>query len=530
MRTTIEPRLMSFLNNNNDSPESLPNSPSLGLPTLHDRNILQTTPRLLLLERNTGTRSGGSSSQASQHSSSVTSIDDNETNYRDAEEVLRIGNVSSGNEIGAMERTLGASSPQSLRKILDDNNGNNNGNTRTANPKKQQRRENGNDDFVQLPRPHKKQRSNKQVVPPIIIGLHEPPPQAALFPPIASSSFHDSHGRNSLNALAPKATGTQEDFKTDDGITEAIEETLVQNGNKKKRRKSVKARNKWSEDETNNLLLGVHKYGVGKWMEILEDPSFAFNNRSGVDLKDRFRTCCPDELRGESHKSRSRKTGSKSNNIADQSRTEMVTLDSPPDSNLPGQDQEADGTVPDSAFPPLLRPSRKRRNHRKRLTDLQKLGIQGPFKQSERRERRPFSNQEDLEIEEGYRLYGPAWTRMQRDPQFNLQSRQPIDLRDRFRNIHPDLFRIEEDDDDRIASQSKPAQIDDFSYASNNTTTIDPATFSLNNEISKHTMEPTDSLAFSQSFDWTDNIAAPPFPNIGEMDISRLLEHHSWTP
>ncbi|KAJ8058517.1 hypothetical protein OCU04_012701 [Sclerotinia nivalis] len=526
MRTTIEPCLMSFLNNNNDTPESLPNSPSIELPPLHDRNILQTSHRPLLLEPNTGTQSGESSSQASQHSSSVTPIDDNETDYRDAEEVLRIGKVGSGKEIGAIERTLGASSPQSLRKILDDNTGN----ARPVHPKKQQRRENENDDFVQLPRPHKKQRSNKQVVPPIIIGLHEPPPQAALFPPIASSSFHDSHGRNSLNALAPKATETKEDYKADDVVTPATEETLEQNVTTKKRRKSVKARNKWSEDETNNLLLGVHKYGVGKWTEILEDPSFAFNNRSGVDLKDRFRTCCPDELRGESRNPRSHKTGPKSNNIGDQPRTEMVTLDSPSDNILPGQDQEADGTVPDSASPPLLRPWRKRRNHRKRLTDLQNLGIQGPFKQSERRGRRPFSNQEDLEIEEGYRLYGPAWTRMQRDPQFNLQSRQPIDLRDRFRNIHPDLFRIEEDGDARTASQSKPAQVDDFSNASNNTTTIDPATFNLNNEISKHTVEPTDSLAFSQSFDWTDNIAGPPFPNIGEMDISRLLEHHSWTP
>ncbi|KAF7867192.1 hypothetical protein EAF04_005275 [Stromatinia cepivora] len=525
MRTTIEPRLMSFLNDNNDTPESLPNSPSLELPPLHDRNILQTSHRPLLLEPNTSTRSGESSSQVSQHSSSGAPIDDSETNHRDAEEVLRIGKVGSGKDIGAIERTLGTSSPQSLRKILDDNTGN----ARPVHSKKQQRRENGNDDFVQLPRPHKKQKSNKQVVPPIIIGLHEPPPQAALFPPIASSSFHDSHGRNSLNALAPKATETKEDFKADDVVIPAAEEILDQNRNTKKRRKSVKARNKWSEDETNNLLLGVHKYGVGKWTEILEDPSFAFNNRSGVDLKDRFRTCCPDELRGGSRNSRSHKTGPKSNNIGDQSRTGMVTLDSPSDNILPGQDQEADGTVPNSTSPPLLRPWRKRRNHRKRLTDLQELGIQGPFKQSERRGRRPFSSQEDLEIEEGYRLYGPAWTRMQRDPQFNFQSRQPIDLRDRFRNIHPDLFRIEEDDGALTASQSKLAQVDDFSNASDNTT-IDPATFNLNHEISKHIVEPTDSLAFSQSFDWTDNIAAPPFSNIGEMDISRLLEHHSWTP
>ena len=60
----------------------------------------------------------------------------------------------------------------------------------------------------------------------------------------------------------------------------------------------------WTEEETNNLLLGVHKHGVGRWSDILEDPSFSFNNRSGVDLKDRFRICCPDELRGKGSKPR----------------------------------------------------------------------------------------------------------------------------------------------------------------------------------------------------------------------------------
>ncbi|KAJ3497815.1 hypothetical protein NLG97_g1615 [Lecanicillium saksenae] len=49
------------------------------------------------------------------------------------------------------------------------------------------------DDFVQLPQPLKKQKATQQalVMPPIINGLHEPPPHAALFPPISSTTYEN---------------------------------------------------------------------------------------------------------------------------------------------------------------------------------------------------------------------------------------------------------------------------------------------------------------------------------------------------
>ncbi|ESZ89582.1 hypothetical protein SBOR_10031 [Sclerotinia borealis F-4128] len=481
IRTAFELRLMSFLNS--DAIESLTNPPLLEFPPLHDRNILPASRRSLLLEPNTGTRSRESSSQVSQRSSSIAPFDDDETKYRDGEEVSRVGKAGIGNDTGAIERSLGDTPPQSLRNILDDNTGN----ARPLHPKKQQRRDNGNNDFVQLPKPPKKQRSNKQVVPPIIIGLHEPPPQAALFPPIASSSFHDSHGRNSLNAVALKATETKEDFESDGAVISMTEGCFDQKKDtkKKKKRKDVKTRNKWSEEETDNLLLGVHKYGVGKWTDILEDPNFTFNNRSGVDLKDRFRTCCPDELRRDNRNSSSHNIGSKANVVGEQLTTGKITLGSSSGNSILGSDQKANGTVSSIASSRLLDAGRKPRSHRKRLTDLQQLGIQGPFKQSKRRERRPFSEQDDHEITQGYSLYGPAWSKIQRDPQFNLQSRQPTDLRDRFRNKHPEKFRSGEDDAARAAFQSKPAHLDDYYLNTSNHSTTNSVTFSLNHELSK---------------------------------------------
>ncbi|KAI8870971.1 hypothetical protein GQ42DRAFT_113105, partial [Ramicandelaber brevisporus] len=47
---------------------------------------------------------------------------------------------------------------------------------------------------------------------------------------------------------------------------------------------------KWTEQETKDLLKGCQKYGLGAWKRILRDTEFHFDNRTSVDLKDRFRT------------------------------------------------------------------------------------------------------------------------------------------------------------------------------------------------------------------------------------------------
>ena len=65
--------------------------------------------------------------------------------------------------------------------------------------------------------------------------------------------------------------------------------------------KPRRTRQKWSQEETDDLIKGCGIHGVGNWKKykaphlkslkltnrILEDPNLKFNNRTSVDLKDR---------------------------------------------------------------------------------------------------------------------------------------------------------------------------------------------------------------------------------------------------
>ncbi|XP_041470874.1 telomeric repeat-binding factor 2-like isoform X2 [Lytechinus variegatus] len=47
-------------------------------------------------------------------------------------------------------------------------------------------------------------------------------------------------------------------------------------------------RRPWSSEEEEELKLGINRFGVGKWAEINE--AYSFNNRTNVQLKDKYRT------------------------------------------------------------------------------------------------------------------------------------------------------------------------------------------------------------------------------------------------
>ncbi len=389
------------------------------------------------------------------------------------------------------------------------------------------------DELIQLPQPLKKQKSTQQVgslnqvFPPIINGLHEPPPNAAVFPPIAYEFDDDealnrgpltadygSHAggagvggglgggngghylldsiltgtgaqqasemdrtgdvslqlaaasrmayeQSSLPALSPRhdkgysaKMPMSSTRSTTEDIADAAESPEAPSSSTassvKPKRRATKPRRRWTEVETNQLLIGVSRHGLGKWTAILEDPEFSFSNRTAGDLKDRFRTCCPDELRGNLAAGSPPESSTPPATIAGpstatSSRLKTKTSLSLEDILIESDDRsEACGSQGNEAAGPSTSPDqpkmRKRRVHRRNMEDMIKLGIQGPFKKSHRRERRPFTEQDDKQILEGLQIYGPAWTKIHRHPSFNLASRQPTDLRDRVRNKYPDIY------------------------------------------------------------------------------------------
>ncbi|PTB80215.1 hypothetical protein M440DRAFT_1467542 [Trichoderma longibrachiatum ATCC 18648] len=297
------------------------------------------------------------------------------------------------------------------------------------------------DDFMQLPQPAKKPKAHQApLMPPIINGLLEPPPHAALFPPIESSAFDDTDAGQSklLHELSYSPPGPRLSPEPGQPVTKP----------RTTRKRSSKPRRKWTEEETNHLLRGVDRHGVGKWTSILDDPDFHFNSRSAGDLKDRFRTCCPEEMRV------TEVDDSQSLALRRQVRNQLRQLTSPliktPASMAP-QTSPAEGGTSSGMDPgartscePYDVPIRKSRAHRMKVSDLVGLGITGPFRRARRRERTAFSNRDDQEILQGLETYGPSWSKIQRDKRFHLGNRQPTDLRDRVRNKYPYIYqRIE---------------------------------------------------------------------------------------
>ncbi|XXH03159.1 hypothetical protein Hte_009555 [Hypoxylon texense] len=422
---TIEPRLIHLLNESTATPR--PHHAEL--PPIKVLPLPKTSGRLHPIEPDAGQRSDVSDANVGQLASqSMPSLYSMVEDGSTANPALLRGEVSYPSDRALLSHI----SSQDLRMILDDTPDNAEDLGKKRRPVKE--------DFVQLPQPLKKQKAATQqhMFPPIIVGLVEPPSDASLFPPISSGSFDNrphSEPPQALSITKPPETADTPEERANPSPPPEPERTPTG----KVKRRAAKPRRKWSEEETNHLLLGVSKHGVGRWTDILEDPEYRFNDRTAGDLKDRFRTCCPEELRaspairGDISKEKQPVTRSKgkpkkglmSENILNETEEEAEA-------------EQAQSAQNDSDPAPTRQ--RKSRAHRKKMEDLVELGIKGPFKKSHRRERRPFSEQDDREILEGFELYGPQWTKIQRDPRFNLSTRQPTDLRDRLRNKYPEKF------------------------------------------------------------------------------------------
>ncbi|KAJ6444001.1 MYB DNA-binding domain containing protein [Purpureocillium lavendulum] len=522
---TIEPRLIHLLNEST-TPQvqhaDLPPLYALPLPSSSDRPLPPIEPEAANRYASDGPLFGS----ANLPSSSLSS-DDVTPSYR--KDDTRWDGRPSGTSSHPLRMLLGepdvpeasSSSSYSHAKILNDA-------AETSDDsysKKRPRNMTVKDDFVQLPQPMKKQKSAQQslTMPPIINGLHEPPPHAALFPPIASTSFNESEA-NQVKML--------HDFgrAAPDNNYVASSPESDKNAAGKARKRAAKPRRKWSEEETKHLLLGVNRHGVGKWTTILEDPDFTFNERTAGDLKDRFRTCCPVELRGPSKGSQPNSPPPSSHDPKPKAKKGIHSENILIEEDTPSPQDTTASSPPESSAPPK---QKKSRAHRKKLEDLAELGIHGPFKKSLRRERRPFTEQDDREILDGLEIYGPAWTKIQRDSRFHLSSRQPTDLRDRVRNKYPTVYqRIEKGtfqakDDGRGNDTLEPSidmSIDDSLKRSKASSKTHRASYGHSkDELHPWPMQMLDSANYMHpphAFEFGESTSH--FMG-GEMDISRLL-------
>ncbi|RMZ85855.1 hypothetical protein DV737_g465, partial [Chaetothyriales sp. CBS 132003] len=177
----------------------------------------------------------------------------------------------------------------------------------------------------QLPRPpHKEHFLSRPapLLPAMVTGLHEPPPSAGLLPSIdldqppaaarkatakiqVKDILMDVDDSKTLSAKVPtlpppprEPAGAGPLSKEDAPPVEPAvpprsldkrPEAQAKGDSKDGHVKARRARRPWTEAEAQDLLRGVGKHGVGRWKQILEDPSFHFNDRTTVDLKDRHR-------------------------------------------------------------------------------------------------------------------------------------------------------------------------------------------------------------------------------------------------
>lgn len=145
-------------------------------------------------------------------------------------------------------------------------------------------------------------------------------------------------------------------------------------------------RHMWSQDETNALVDGCNKYGVGNWKAILNDEELSgrFKGRIPGDLKDRFRTYFPDAY----------------HDLYPNAKTHTS--------------QAVRSKAPDGS---------------------------SIFEKGKTKERRPFTPAEDDVLKRGYQQHGSHWAVIAREPVFEGR-RKSTDLRDRFRNAFPELYQL----------------------------------------------------------------------------------------
>ncbi|KAI4280200.1 MAG: hypothetical protein L6R35_005959 [Caloplaca aegaea] len=246
-------------------------------------------------------------------------------------------------------------------------------------------------EFVQLPKLEAKAKDDKP--PPflpisVLNQLHEPPPSAALFPPITPNvASADQGSRLYTDPSLQISRRVSPPAKQD----ERYEKELKDNDNSN-RRLWARKRTKWSDEETHCLVKGLDKYGVGKWTRIVNDPGYSFRQgRTALDLKDRFRTLM----------------GNSPADAAGEGISYKVLF------GYAGSSQKPDPGPPS--------PKEEPQKPRKKPKHL-------------------WSEEEDESLVKGYQKHGFCWKAIANDESLALGDRSGPQIRDRFRKRFPDLY------------------------------------------------------------------------------------------
>ena len=279
-------------------------------------------------------------------------------------------------------------------------------------------------DFVQLPRPQKNLREDKpRPFQPISVlnELHEPPPSAALFPPItpkASQEERDPRVGQSANQVSDSGRPA----------TRKRKPRICSTGIRTAKRTYTRERTAWTEEETDQLVKGVAIYGIGRWKNILDHPELNFRQgRTNMDLKDRHVT----SFYSLSHTS--------ANQILSGSASYF-----PPMRGTSGREQcqSLHMTTKVCIVPQTLYQMVSISNPAPAAPPSQKSEIKSPAKKPPlRAPKRLWTEQEDIELDKGFHLYGFQWNLMLKDPALKFDQRSCGQIRDRFRLRFPHMYK-----------------------------------------------------------------------------------------
>ncbi|KAH8703706.1 hypothetical protein BGW36DRAFT_423257 [Talaromyces proteolyticus] len=352
-------------------------------------------------------------------------------------------------------------------------------------------------EHLQLPVPQT-QQNDKKLRPfgpyAILNGLNEPPPNAALFPPIEPGSLPPMLSRPAANeseSMPPERQLEKQSDKRElrleeildsNRLDEPVDELNPATGQKgdpgepsttldapqaksgepndpmspKTRGRSRKNLRRWTEQETTDLLKGVVKCGIGNWTAILQQPELNFNKRTASNLKDRFRVCCPWAYGAADPNEATRQIQDtlanaliNAESLSSGAGGKILLPDPRPKDNAPVDPVESSASKLNEPSP-TTRPKQSlsvsksplSQSHKSKST-LSSLGIPEPYFtiKSKRRSRRPFTSVEDEALLKGYAVHGFQWTLIQQDKHLNLSHRKATDLRDRFRTKFPSAYR-----------------------------------------------------------------------------------------